>query len=67
MQNLKLLEYLGEPFRCHVKNVQCLAIPVEKHDITARSKSSQTTLIKPNFAEHIFNTHHTHTNMETNL
>ena len=29
MQNLHLLEYSAEDFRCHVHHYQCLAVPIE--------------------------------------
>jgi hypothetical protein len=35
--------------------------------MTEHIKALTQALIKSNFAEHIFNTHHTYTNIETNL
>jgi hypothetical protein len=29
MQNLYLLEFLAEAFRCHAHHFQCLAVPME--------------------------------------
>ena len=40
-------------------------VDLSKHDILNYMFTQQ--LIKSNFAEHIFNTHHTYTNIETNL
>ena len=73
--NLHLLECSAEASQCRVHHYQCLAVPVELammeffQNMTHRTyRSTHTTsIIKSNFAEHIFSTHHTYTNIETNL
>ena len=45
----------------------CLKLYIGQTQYTEHIKVLTKSLMKSKFAEHIFNTHHTYTNIETNL